>query len=251
MGVGAIFIATLAKVDLPLAAREVEEPKSQTELLAATIQPIVAFMVLCSVVCRTFRDLSFRRVKADMLPTSDGLSIPFFSLTRRVHSMTHTWSRQSFGDEPAWATHAQRLRPGESIRINRDDDVDLADDGVTDRGDVNIVTTEKDLSRSQSNSLGSQTAAGSSAEQNDHVCQEGGGERADVEAMENGTYEPEQDISEANANEEFDDLAALNGEGRTTPILAEYKEGSHLVRERKKSDASSVCCLSNDRAHCP
>jgi hypothetical protein len=53
MGVGAIFIATLAKVDLPLAAREVEEPKSQTELLASTIQPIVAFMVLCSVVCRT------------------------------------------------------------------------------------------------------------------------------------------------------------------------------------------------------
>jgi hypothetical protein len=54
MGVGAIFIATLAKVDLPLAARENTEPKTQTELLASTIQPIVAFMVLCSVVCRTF-----------------------------------------------------------------------------------------------------------------------------------------------------------------------------------------------------
>jgi hypothetical protein len=52
MGVGAIFIATLAKLDLPLAARETETPQTQTELLAATIQPIVAFMVLCSVVCR-------------------------------------------------------------------------------------------------------------------------------------------------------------------------------------------------------
>ena len=55
MGVGAIFIATLAKLDLPLAAREAEDPQSQTELLAATIQPIVAFMVLCSVVCRKSR----------------------------------------------------------------------------------------------------------------------------------------------------------------------------------------------------
>jgi hypothetical protein len=52
MGVGAIFIATLAKTDLPLAARETDTPVTQTELLAATIQPIVAFMVLCSVVCR-------------------------------------------------------------------------------------------------------------------------------------------------------------------------------------------------------
>jgi hypothetical protein len=157
--------------------------------------------------------------------------------------MTHTWSRQSFGDEPAWATHAQRLRPGESIRINRDDDVDLADDGVTDRGDVDVLTTEKTLSRSQSNSLGSQTVggSGSSAGQNDQICQDGGGERADVVAMENGTYEPEQDISDAHTKEgEFDDLAAIDDEGRTTPILAEYKEGTHLVRERKKSDASSV-----------
>jgi hypothetical protein len=56
MGVGAIFIATLAKLDLPLAARETEEPQTQTELLAATIQPIVAFMVLCSVVCRKSAD---------------------------------------------------------------------------------------------------------------------------------------------------------------------------------------------------
>lgn len=69
MGVGAIFIATLAKVDLPLAARGVEEPKSQTELLASTIQPIVAFMVLCSVVCRTF----------NVFPSLGNQKLTFFS----------------------------------------------------------------------------------------------------------------------------------------------------------------------------
>ncbi|KAJ9101761.1 hypothetical protein QFC21_003100 [Naganishia friedmannii] len=224
MGVGAIFIATLAKTDLPLAARETDTPVTQTELLAATIQPIVAFMVLCSVVCH-------------------GLSIPFFSLTRRVHSMTHTWSRQSFGDEPAWASHARRITPGESIRINRDDDGEIADDGITDRGDPLVISNEKELSRSQSNSLGSRTVTGSSGEQQDLPCQTGGGERADVEAMENGTYSPDVANRHARPGEEDeadDDFFEDEDDGRTTPILAEYREGPHLVRERKKDDADSV-----------
>ncbi|KAJ9116967.1 hypothetical protein QFC22_004625 [Naganishia vaughanmartiniae] len=224
MGVGAIFIATLAKTDLPLAARETDTPVTQTELLASTIQPIVAFMVLCSVVCH-------------------GLSIPFFSLTRRVHSMTHTWSRQSFGDEPAWASHARRIRPGESIRINRDDDGEIADDGITDRGDPLALTNEKELTRSQSNSLGSRTVTASSGEQQESPCQAGGGERADVEAMENGTYSPDvanRHVRPGEEDEDNEEVIDDSDDGRTTPILAEYREGPHLVRERKKDDTDSV-----------
>lgn len=158
--------------------------------------------------------------------------------------MTHTWSRQSFGDEPAWATHARRIRPGESIRINRDDDGEIADDGITDRGDPLVLTTEKTLSRSQSNSLESRTVTGSSGEQQEPACQTGGGERADVEAMENGTYSPDVGNRHVRPGEgdEADEevIEDESDDGRTTPILAEYREGHHLVRERKKEDSDSV-----------
>jgi NhaP-type Na+/H+ or K+/H+ antiporter len=49
MGVGAVFISTLAKTRLPPAKIP---PNDQVDVLAATIQPIVAFMVLCSIVTR-------------------------------------------------------------------------------------------------------------------------------------------------------------------------------------------------------
>jgi len=50
MGVGAIFIATLAAKKLP----DVPEtgPENQAQILAATIQPVVAFMVICSIAVR-------------------------------------------------------------------------------------------------------------------------------------------------------------------------------------------------------
>lgn len=52
MGVGAIFISTLARTQLP--EPHEEGPIGQAELLSATIQPIVAFLVLASVLCREF-----------------------------------------------------------------------------------------------------------------------------------------------------------------------------------------------------
>lgn len=50
MGVGAIFIATLARTKLP---EEIPyPPENQVDYLASSIQPIVAFLVLTSVLCR-------------------------------------------------------------------------------------------------------------------------------------------------------------------------------------------------------
>ena len=49
MGVGAIFISTLAVTELP---EPQSPPQSQAELLAATLQTIVAFVVLGSIVIR-------------------------------------------------------------------------------------------------------------------------------------------------------------------------------------------------------
>ena len=50
MGVGAVFISTLAAKKLPSVGEA--GPQNQVELLAASIQPIVAFMVLCSITVR-------------------------------------------------------------------------------------------------------------------------------------------------------------------------------------------------------
>lgn len=49
MGVGAIFISTLARTKLP---QPQDPPQDQVELLAATIGPITAFLVLASVLFR-------------------------------------------------------------------------------------------------------------------------------------------------------------------------------------------------------
>ncbi|KAI0372268.1 hypothetical protein BV20DRAFT_964406 [Pilatotrama ljubarskyi] len=108
MGIGAIFISTLAAEQLP---EPHDPPEGQVELLAASIQPIVAFMVLCSIAVH-------------------GLSIPFFTFGRRVHSVSRTWSRHdtvgTFGSRrgrsilPEWTTQIRHVQPGEEIVINRD-----------------------------------------------------------------------------------------------------------------------------------
>ncbi|OSC97225.1 hypothetical protein PYCCODRAFT_1428628 [Trametes coccinea BRFM310] len=108
MGIGAIFISTLAAEQLPVPH---DPPQGQEELLSASIQPIVAFMVLCSIAVH-------------------GLSIPFFTIGRRVHSVSRTWSRHdtigTFGSRrgrtilPEWTTQIRHVQPGEEIVINRD-----------------------------------------------------------------------------------------------------------------------------------
>lgn len=54
MGVGAVFISTLASTKLP---DPVYPPTTQIELLAGCVQPIVAFMVLCSIATREYSRL--------------------------------------------------------------------------------------------------------------------------------------------------------------------------------------------------
>lgn len=82
---------------------------NQAEFLASTIQPIVAFIVLCSVAIH-------------------GLSIPFFSLGRRVHSVSsRTWSRHATG--PDWTTLTRHVTRGEDVVINRDRDASTMENG--------------------------------------------------------------------------------------------------------------------------
>ena len=112
MGIGAIFISTLANEFLH--ERVASHPTTtgssyqqhQIEMVMDMVQPIVAFIVLCSI-------------------TIHGLSIPGFSLGKRVHSLSRAWSRgDTTGSGPAgapdWTNQARLVTRGEDIVINRD-----------------------------------------------------------------------------------------------------------------------------------
>ncbi|KAG6879308.1 hypothetical protein C0992_003726 [Termitomyces sp. T32_za158] len=119
IGIGAIFISTLAEEFI---TKDERLHSHQAELLAETIQPIVAFMVLCSVVLH-------------------GLSIPSFSLGRRVHSVSRTWSRRdTLTNQPEWTNQARIVaRGGDNIVINRDN--------VMERGELGVEKPDDSLSR--------------------------------------------------------------------------------------------------------
>ncbi|KAH7888580.1 Sodium/hydrogen exchanger family-domain-containing protein [Phlebopus sp. FC_14] len=89
MGVSAIFVSALALTRLPVPANP---PADQAQLLAATIQPVVSFVVLASIIIH-------------------GLSIPFFNLGRGVRSRTTslslTWTNRS-RPTPDWVLWARR-----------------------------------------------------------------------------------------------------------------------------------------------
>ncbi|KAF8070225.1 Cation/H+ exchanger [Lyophyllum atratum] len=92
MGVGAIFIASLALHKLPTPQNP---PRDQQELLAAYLEPIVAFVVLCSIIIH-------------------GLSIPFFSLGRNTMTLTNTLTNMN----PDWLIgirHAPTGSPSQTI----------------------------------------------------------------------------------------------------------------------------------------
>ncbi|CAK5278228.1 unnamed protein product [Mycena citricolor] len=99
MGVGAVFVSTLAASRLP---RPNNPPADQQELLAATIQPIVAFVVLGSIIVH-------------------GLSIPFFTLSGNMQSRTRslmvTLSRHDTVD---WLIGTRRDRPALPTREDGD-----------------------------------------------------------------------------------------------------------------------------------
>ncbi|KAJ3577017.1 hypothetical protein NP233_g11 [Leucocoprinus birnbaumii] len=68
MGVGAVFVSTLALHRLPEPANP---PRTQEDILALSLHPVVGFVVLVSIIVH-------------------GLSIPFFNVGRGIHSRTLT-----------------------------------------------------------------------------------------------------------------------------------------------------------------
>ncbi|KAH7885524.1 Sodium/hydrogen exchanger family-domain-containing protein [Phlebopus sp. FC_14] len=202
IGIGAVYISTLAVEYLPTPA---DPPANQTEFLASTIQPIVAFMVLCSVAIH-------------------GLSIPFFSLGRRVHSVSsRTWSRHALG--PDWATHTRLVTRAEDVVINRDlekgetasaDDVAEAIDRKRESTTTDMTTVTTTMRPHPSLSL--------SPSQRDNVE---AGSSGSAETKTEMTPRDEEAMKEENPPD-----------GRETTLV--WREGPHKVVERRAGPGQEV-----------
>lgn len=236
MGVGAIFISTLARLALP--EGEAEKDTAQVDRLKETIIPIVSFLVLSSVVTREPAGRPPRLCSADT--RLDGLSIPFFSLGRRVHSIGYTLSRNPSMDtrranEPAWTTHARRVLPGQSIRINRDDDPEDGDMGVK-RRDMSMSDDPATREKS-SNTSSTEDAGGSGSSSN---SRQNGHETIEMRERKQAFPAEGEEAHGATAEEREQDEEERVGGGRRTPPLAEYREGMDLVVERRRGAGEEV-----------
>jgi sodium/hydrogen antiporter len=238
MGVGAIFIATLAQTKLP---PPVYPPTNQVELLAGSIKPIVSFLVLCSVIIH-------------------GLSIPFFSLGRRVHTISRTHSiglvrtndsrMRSIDDrtqrpEPAWLSGMRRVVPGQEIRINRDDDGDDLEKGPMDREEDRRMTPSGSGSGGSVRS-GSSTAGNSPGDEKSTGFATAKGHDGQKKhsspppRMEDESLSELENEAARTATHETATDEEMESEGRKTPPLQEYREGNDLIIERAYGENEDV-----------
>lgn len=149
-----------------------------------------------------------------------------------MHSLTYTWSRQpSIREQPAWTTHTRRVRPGESITVNRDeDDAEAGDVGLrrTD-GDEREKVLDSETTGSGSESLGRSQGEMSEKRAEGYVRRDG---------RERDEAEEEQDRLGETGERAGRDTGREGG--RRTPPVAEYREGDHLVIERTNDDTGEV-----------
>ncbi|KAK7466184.1 hypothetical protein VKT23_004905 [Stygiomarasmius scandens] len=243
IGIGAVFISTLAAEVLNEHINEVdaegdsvssgegttgtgESISDQMRLLARTIQPITAFMVLCSI-------------------TIHGLSIPGFSLSRRIHSRTFS-RRTTIGAEtgdggggrrlPEWATQVRQV--GEGVVINKDpehmnrngrDEVDRAERGESSLSEKRSEGDENEKA-SQGESPGESTVL----------------EKPGVIAVDHAkrpSRDEEEDIdSDALAPAHAERLPAgeVPPDGPEDEVIEEWQEGPHRVVERRRGPGEEV-----------
>ncbi|PWN53343.1 hypothetical protein IE53DRAFT_295345, partial [Violaceomyces palustris] len=238
MGVGAIFIATLGRTLMP---EEIPEPPvTSNDVLALTIQPIVFFFVLCSIIVH-------------------GLTVPFFAFGKRAHTITRTWSRNpSFAPdgEPEWMSRIRRVKTGEEIVINRDGDEISADKmsaaqlAMIGRGAIG-GHMERELRRE-----GTETGSGTTAGEDDASANRTGSlvgllnrkTEVDLEKAEGSPEDSSEDEKSATrkAREEMDGIEDWEAEeyedpsgdwaGEDTVEMRLYKAKLAAAREKRKAE---------------
>lgn len=123
MGVGAIFISTLARLALPEGASE--KDTEQVDRLKRTIIPIVSFLVLSSIVTREpCRDPGCRSPHQDCEANEFRRSFDIFLLTRTSSAQYHQYplagtfdpSQRAGLDHPRSPCHTRAAHPSQSRR---------------------------------------------------------------------------------------------------------------------------------------
>jgi hypothetical protein len=110
MGVGAIFISTLAVHQLPSPSNP---PQTQQDILTLSIHPIVSFVVLSSIIVRASAVNHFL-FSFNLHILLDGLSIPFFNLGQNVSrtvTLTATLTSHRSRFQPDWVLNVNRIVP--------------------------------------------------------------------------------------------------------------------------------------------
>jgi len=133
--------------------------------------------------------------------TIHGLSIPFFSLGRRVHSVgSRTWSRHASAI-PEWATQTKHITRGQDVVINRDP-ISTMEKG---EGAVSIVESKRNLQPSE----------------------EGG-----PDVIEESRFSPTATLAEEESMKEDPP------DGTETAL--EWREGSHKIIEKRGGPGQEV-----------
>jgi hypothetical protein len=105
MGVGAIFISTLAKYRLP---EPTSPPETPQDILATALHPVVGFVVLVSIAVRKSTHPCYTFIVCMKESCVDGLSITIFAAMKRMRDQTRQSSDSlatfKFNEDGATAT---------------------------------------------------------------------------------------------------------------------------------------------------
>jgi len=168
--------------------------------------------------------------------TIHGLSIPSFSLGRRVHSVSRTWSRRDTTDGiPDWTNQTRRVTRPEEIVVNRDhiDIMEKGEVGVDSSGAKEGQRRTRESSRTEFHT----------GEEDGHMTEEKGRpERRDTddgsaETKVNGT------LGEHHGREREDYREEALPDG--TEDYLEWIEPHHRIIERRQGPGSEVRLPSN------
>ena len=143
-------------------------------------------------------------------------------------------------NEPAWTTHARRINPGEEIVINRDEDGEDGDLGIRQReksSGSDSLRGEKleDGEDASGGSSSSRTAGAENIEMVERRLRHDRGSHEGEHADEHTGERAGRHAAGESGSEEIEEDA-----GDRTPPLAEYREGNHLVIERKGREGEEV-----------
>jgi hypothetical protein len=141
----------------------------------------------------------------------DGLSIPFFSLGKRVHSIRQTWSRHNTVEgRPEWEGQVRQLQPGEEIIVNRDDAVERGEATDSNEKRESLPTS---LGEGSSGSVDARTEVDREKAQGEHITSSEGRKGQ----MGGAAVEKDEDME-----------------------TTEWREGPHLVIERDPGHGEEV-----------